>query len=216
MMEDKDTNPYEQEDQDSFGLPEVEYEPLSREEEDGYEDDVYQDQYEEEDDDESNNVGLIVGGIVSLLLVIGLCLYLFMFDGLDQISGWFADEPVPEPITEVVVEPEPQEIEPDPEPIVDDIPEIDPLAPYSEISTISQPTGRSYIVIGSFVDGDLAQDYGQELLDQGIGSRIIPPTPREPLMYRVAIADFDNFQTAMNDVIMFRDKYGDKTWVLKY
>jgi hypothetical protein len=59
-------------------------------------------------------------------------------------------------------------------------------------------------------------DYSQELLQQGIGSRILAPTDRAPLMHRVAVADFENFEQAMNEVALFRDKYGDQTWVLKY
>ena len=201
---------YDQENQDDFGLPEVKYEPLDREDEtppEFEEPDYYE--REEEDEPQAGKKGAIIIGIIVLLIVAGLSIYLFLFGGVEQISGWFADEPEPQPVTQVVAEPEPEPI-PEPEP------EVDPLAPYTDISAISEPTGRSFVVVGSFVDEDLAMDYSRQLMQEGIGSRILSPTNRAPLMHRVAVADYDNFQQAMNEITLFRNKYGDQTWVLKY
>lgn len=209
---------YDQENQDDFGLPEVKYEPLDREDETPpeFEEPAYYEDQEEEEPKGSKK-GLIIIGIISLLIIAGLSIYLFLFGGVEQISGWFADEPEPQPVTQVVSEPEPEpEPTPEPEPAPEPEPEIDPLAPYSDISAISEPTGRSFIVVGSFVDADLAMDYSQELMEQGVGSRILSPTNRAPLMHRVAVADYDSFQEAMNDISLFRNKYGEQTWVLKY
>lgn len=217
-MEDKETNTFDQENQDDFGLPEVKYEPLDREveETDEFDEPQYYERDDEEEEEEGtsgNNKGLIVFGIISVLIVAALSMYLFLFGGMEQVSGWFADEPEPAPVTQVVEEPEPEpEPLPDPEPI----PEVDPLAPYSEISTISEPSGRSFVVVASFVDDDLARDFSNELMAQDIGSKILAPTSRAPLMHRVAVADFGTFQEAMNEVALFRNKYGDQTWVLKY
>lgn len=217
-MEDNEKNTFEQENSDDFGLPEVKYEPIEREEEDlpEFEEPQYyerEEEVEEEEEDDSKK-GLIIFGIIAVVLVAGLSIYLFLFGGVEQVSGWFADDPEPEPVTEVV-EPEP-EPEPIPEPEPEPEPEIDPLAPYSDISTISAPSGRSFIVVGSFVDEDLARDFSNELMGQEIGSRILAPTDRAPLMHRVAVADYETFDEAMNEVTLFRNKYGDQTWVLKY
>ncbi|MDF9797201.1 hypothetical protein OKW21_002464 [Catalinimonas alkaloidigena] len=215
MMEDNERQSYNQEDQDDFGLPEPEYSPLQREEEYSpvnEQQDYYQD---DEDEKDSKSTGLIVFGILSLVLIVGLVVYLFLFDGMAQVSSWFGEEPAP---TTTYVEPEP-------EPIIEDTPESAPeepvtevnsLIPYSDISTISEPTGRSFIVIGSFVDEDLAMDYANKLMEEGIGTRILSPTDRAPLMHRIAVADFTDFNTAMQQVQQFRDQYGDNTWVLKY
>jgi len=207
---------FDQDNQDDFGLPEVKYEPLDREDEapPEFEEPSYYEQPEEEEESKSKK-GLIIAGIIAFLIVAGLSIYLFLFGGVEQISGWFAEEPEPQAVTQVVAEPEP-EPQPEPEPEPQPEPQVDPLAPYSEISAISEPTGRSYVVVGSFVDDDLAMDYSQQLLAQGIGSRILSPTNRAPLMHRVAVADYDNFQQAMNEITLFRNKYGDQTWVLKY
>lgn len=213
MMEDNERQSYNQEDQDDFGLPEVEYHPLDREDEApaAFEQSNH---YQKEEEESSTSKGLLVFGIISLLLIAGLSVYLFLFGGMEQVSGWFADDPAPA----TYVEPEPEPIpeqpteEVAPEPVV----EVNPLAPYSDISTITEPTGHSYIVIGSFVDEDLAMDFSNKMMEQGVGVKILSPTGRAPLMHRVAVADFLDFSVAMSEVEQFRNTYGDNTWVLKY
>jgi hypothetical protein len=119
-------------------------------------------------------------------------------------------------VSDVVNEPEP---EPEPEPVeevVEETPEVT-VNTYTEITTISLPTGRSYIVIGSFVDEDLARDFGNKLLqEQGVGTVIIEPFGKTPLLHRVAVADYPSFQEAMVEVENYRTTYGPETWVLKY
>jgi hypothetical protein len=211
MMEDNERQSYNQEDQDDFGLPEAEYRPLDREDETPPQ--FEQSRYYQDEEENSKSKGLLIFGLISLILIGGLCIYLFLFGGMDQVSGWFADEP--EPATYVEPEPEPEPI-PEPEEEVAPEPEVNPLAPYSDITTISGPTGRSYIVIGSFVDADLAMDFGNKMMAQGVGVKIIAPTGRAPLMHRVAVADFADFSKAMSEVEKFRNSYGDNSWVLKY
>lgn len=212
-MEDNERQSYNEEDQDDFGLPEVEYRPLDREDEipPAYEQSHY---YQTEDEESGKSKGLIIFGIFSLVIIAGLSIYLFLFGGMEQVSSWLAEEP---PATPVYVEPEP-EPEPMPE-VVEEVspePEINSLAPYTDVTTISVPTGRSYIVIGSFVDEDLALDFSNKMIEQGIGVKILAPTGRAPLMHRVAVADFSDFSEAMNDLELFRNNYGENTWVLKY
>lgn len=211
-MEDNERQSYNEEDQDDFGLPEVEYTPLDREDEipPAYEQSHY---YRDEEEESNKSKGIIIFGIISLVLIAGLCIYLFLFGGMGQVNKWLADEPAPP----VYVEPEP---EPDPIPeVVEEVtpePEINPLTPYSDVTTISEPTGRSYIVIGSFVDEDLALDFSNKMMEQGIGVKILAPSGRAPLMHRVAVADFSDFSEAMSDLELFRNNYGENTWVLKY
>ena len=216
-MEDNEKQSYDQDNQDDFGLPEIEYEPLDREDDTPpeFEDDTYYDKEVEEEETDNSKKKLIIISLISILIIAGICLYLFVFGGMDQISSWFKDKPQPQPVTDLVAEPE-SEPEPEPEPEPDPVPEVDPLAPYSDITAISEPIGRSFIVVGSFIDDDLAMDYSQELLAQDVGSRILAPTDRAPLMHRVAVADYENFQQAMNEISLFRNKYGEQTWVLKY
>ncbi len=213
-MEDNERQSYNEENQDDFGLPEVEYQPLDRDEEENA-DDFEQSRYYNNEEEESNSSkGLLIFGIITLVLIACLCVYLFLFGGMAQVKGWFGDEPAPVTRVEPKPEPEPiaETVEPEPEPQV----EVNMLAPYSDISVISVPTGRSYIIIGSFVDEDLSMDFGNKMMEDSIGIRILSPTGRAPLMHRVAVADFADFSEAMGMLEQFRSNYGENTWVLKY
>lgn len=209
------------EEQNEFGLPETHYEPIERDEDDipSFEAPAY---YEDEEE-QPNYTPWVVGGIIGLLVIIGAVTYLLFFDGMDQISTLFGDkepEPVvqqqeistPEPAAPVFEEPAPEPVE---EPVAETTP-ANPLAPYQDISTISAPTGMSYIVIASFVDGDMANDLAQKMLKGGVGVKIIAPSQRSPLQHRVVVAEYPTFQEAMQQIASFRSEYGEKAWVLKY
>ncbi len=219
MQEDQNKNHHEtNQDHDDFGLPEANYDPIEREEETppAFEPPTY---YAEEEQEEEPKRGWIITGVIGFFLLIGIAVYLFLFDGIDQIGGLFKEEPAPPVVTEAPIEKTP---EPEPiieEPVVEAPVESNPvneLAPYEGMTTISAPTGRSYVVIASFVDEDMANDFGQKMLDKGIGVKIIKPTSRSPLNHRVAVADYQNFGEAMQLIDRFRTEYGEKAWVLKF
>ena len=192
------------EEDDEFGLPEVSYEPIDRENPPSYEDEH---RYYADDgaSDNQKRIWLTIAFIVLFIGIIGTVVYFVAFN--DK-----APAPQEKPV-EVVKEPEP---EPEPEP-VEVVEETPAPASYSDVTTISSPTGRSYIVVGSFVDEDLARDYSEKLLEaEGIGSVIIEPFGKTSLLHRVAVADYESFQEAMEEVENHRTKYGPETWVLKY
>lgn len=217
-MENREETGYHLEDTDDFGLPESDFHPIEREEEmpPQFEEPRY---YVEEDDEP--NQGWIVAAVIGVIALIGLVVYLFMFNGMDQVSSWFGKE---EPVEQVVV------ATPDPEPVIEEpVVEEEPLAeepivetpslslaPYMGIERISAPTGRTFVVIASFVDYDLAMDYARQLEAQGIGSKILDPTRRAPLIHRVAVSDFETFTEGMANIDTYRAEYGENTWILKY
>lgn len=195
-------------DDDEFGLPEVSYEPIDRENANSPLEDEPE-YYTDKEPEESNQkkIWLIIGLIVLILGVIGTIVYFVAFHEESE-------PPQEQMVSDIVTEPEP---EPEPvEEIVEETPEV--LATtYNNITTISSPTGRSYIIVASFVDEDLANDFGQKLLnEQGVGTIIIEPFGKTSLLHRVAIADYANFQEAMIEVENYKTTYGPETWVLKY
>lgn len=216
-MENQEDTKYHLEDNDDFGLPETDFHPIDREEEEPpqFEEPRY---YVEEEEEEPNR-GWIVAAIIGVVVLLGLAIYLFLFDGVSQVASWFGEE---EPVVQEYVEPTPEPvIEEEPiyeeEPIIEEpIYEEPSLAQYQGIERISTPTGRTFVVIASFVDYDLAMDFAQELEADGIGSKILDPTQRAPLIHRVAIADFDTFSEGANNIDAFRMEFGDSVWVLKY
>lgn len=82
---------------------------------------------------------------------------------------------------------------------------------------ITERTGRYYIVVGSFVDGDLAKDYGDKLAKNGTPSFLIPPYSKKKLQ-RVVIGGYDTFdeaQSALNGAMPEGVKEKGN-WILKY
>lgn len=84
-----------------------------------------------------------------------------------------------------------------------------------EMTTISSRTGRYYVVVGSFVDDDLAKDLADKLGVEGLNTSLIPPWG-DGRYYRLAIADLGSFDEAQARADELKSTYGDGLWVLKY
>ncbi len=84
-----------------------------------------------------------------------------------------------------------------------------------EIRTISERTGNSFIIVGSFVDEDLANDFAQKLATAGESPTVISP-PGNQLFYRVAIASFNSYDEAAQALNDFRPNFGEDAWALRY
>lgn len=229
-QDDENLNQENQDSDDSFGLPELEYEPLDEEsEESAEEEEVEQEEYEEEfevdevpDDevderpaymeDNDSKAPLVIGLIVTVIIVLG---------ALGYFMGWFdgllgSEEPKQE-IVDTQPEPDPDpepEPEPEPEPVVEDISEEPEVIP-GEITTISERTGRYHIIVSSSIDGDLAMDMAEKLAEAGSSPSIINPYGGK-MYHRLAIASFDSFQEAQSRADELKAEMGDGLWVLKY
>ena len=82
-------------------------------------------------------------------------------------------------------------------------------------NVISNRTGRTYVIIGSFFDEDLARDYAAKLGKQGISTTLIIPSGNNRF-YRLSIADFDTITEAINNLEGFRAEYGSSLWIIKH
>jgi hypothetical protein len=83
------------------------------------------------------------------------------------------------------------------------------------IETLSERTGRYYVVAASAVDDDLLMDHAKKLSTQGVSCKIIPPFGKSKL-FRLAIADGDTFASAQEVANAKKPEYGEAVWVLKY
>ncbi|MCB0495992.1 MAG: SPOR domain-containing protein [Cyclobacteriaceae bacterium] len=85
------------------------------------------------------------------------------------------------------------------------------------VQTITERTGRYYIVVNSFVDGDLAKDYGNMLAKNGTPSFLIPPYSKKKLQ-RVAIGGYDTMEEAQRALsgAMPEGVKPKGNWILKY
>jgi hypothetical protein len=217
MAEDKN-----QEDADNFGLPDIEYKPLeeldsskSKEEEAPAEEtpktqSESQTFYEEE---ESSGSGVVIGIIVILVILVGGFLaYKYIWvpkKEKDRLAKLEQIRKVKEKATADslarVAEEERLRLE------------AAAKAKPAEgtIETLSERTGRYYVVVSSSVDGDLAMDRAKKLSAEGKSSKIIPPFGKWKY-YRLCIGDFDSFASAQSSADASKADWGEALWVLKY
>ena len=83
------------------------------------------------------------------------------------------------------------------------------------IETLSAATGRWYVVAASSVDGDLIMDEAQRKSANGISTKIIPPYGKWKY-FRLTISDFDTFALADANAKETAAQYDGKLWVMKY
>lgn len=82
--------------------------------------------------------------------------------------------------------------------------------------TLTSRTGRYYVVVASAVDGDLITDYAKKLSTKGTSSKIIPPFGKWKF-YRLTIGgDFDSFASAQASADSSKPEFGEGAWVIKY
>ena len=154
---------------------------------------------------------VVIGSIV--ITIIAAVFYIF-YDGMGALGGegHVAESETP---VEQTPEPEPEPIQEEPEPEPEPVVESPTPAPAGEITQLEAQTGKSYVVIGSFVDDDLAMDWARKLAADGESPIIIPPFGNY-IFFRVAIAEFDSFDAANNNLGNYSDKFGTNIWALRY
>jgi hypothetical protein len=204
MEENKhDENEDQFEKDEDYGLPDVSYEPVNRE-------DITmnpREQPSQKHKDESSWPLII--GIVIVLILAGVLVYFFFIK---------KDEPVVQtspPVVEEIPEPEEFIVEEDhnwdtpvEEPAI-----VEPMV--GVMTDVNARTGRAYIVVSSFIDVDLAHDYGNKLAGEGVSTVVIAPYGNVKY-YRLSVADFPTVGDALAKVDQYKAKYGDNIWVLKY
>jgi len=83
-------------------------------------------------------------------------------------------------------------------------------------TTISERTGRYYIVIESFVDSDMAADYGNELVVKGFSTSLLSPKGKRKFHRLTMKGDYGSFVEAQEEANKLKGKFGKDLWVLKY
>lgn len=238
LNEDQTTPPENTENtDDSFGLPEIEYEPLKREEttqEEPIEETTspieevpvyereevhqeYRSSYEEEEEEKSSPWGKIIGILVVLILLGGGAYYYFGIYQPEQIAKekerqeQLARE---EAERKAAAERLAEERRLAEQRRLDSLANLQPKQ--GVVETLSSRTGRYYVVVASAVDGDLIKDYANKLAPKGVSTKIIPPFGKAKF-YRLAIADKDTYTDAQATADgMKGGDYGNELWVIKY
>lgn len=162
--------------------------------------------------DGAGNTGKFVRTVVigTLLFAIIAVVFYFLYPGADsgeekKVAKTEEKKPVKKEEPAPVVE------KPDNEPR-----KVQPAAkPAGEITKLDAATGKAYVVIGSFFDGDLADDYAKELSAEGKSPYVIPPF-KDYRFYRVAIAEYESFADAQAGLDGYKSEYGNDIWTLRY
>ena len=192
-----------------YGLPEAEYSPIEREQPLIHEDNVsFPTSAREEEEPQQKKVTWPLW--VALVLILGLAgvfVFFFVFDETENEE--IAQKPVQETF---IVEEEPEPVE---QPAEEDWQPVNPEPQEGSVSTITSRTGNYYLIVGSFIDGDLARDYGQKLAKEGISSKIIEPSGTRKF-YRLSVKDAESVEALNNDLDSMRSKFGENVWIVKY
>ena len=191
-----------------YGLPEAEYSPIEREQPLILEDNVsFPTSAREEEEPQQKKVTWPLW--VALVLILGLAgvfVFFFVFDETEN------EEIAQKPVQETVIVEEPEPIE---QPAEEDWQPVNPEPQEGSVSTITSRTGNYYLIVGSFIDGDLARDYGQKLAKEGISSKIIEPSGTRKF-YRLSVKDAESVEALNNDLDSMRSKFGENVWIVKY
>jgi hypothetical protein len=220
MAEDKN-----QDDSENFGLPDIEYKPLdqldtSKPAEEPKEESSYSSgsttsesapYYEEEE--EGGGSGKIIGIIVILILLVGVFLaYKFVWVPKREKEKLALLEEVRKKKEQAAADSLARVAE---EERIKAEAAAKAKPADGTIETLSDRTGRYYVVISSSVDGDLAMDRAKKLSAVGKSSKIIPPFGKWKY-YRLCIGDFDSFASAQSSADASKAEFGEALWVMKY
>ncbi|MEQ9468013.1 MAG: SPOR domain-containing protein [Ekhidna sp.] len=83
------------------------------------------------------------------------------------------------------------------------------------VNELTDRTGNMYIIIGSFLDRDMAIDFANELSAAGKSPSVIPPFGKA-VTHRVAIAGYGSLAEAQRAIDGFKSEFGNDIWILRY
>jgi cell division protein FtsN len=198
---------YQVQQDDEYGLPEVEFSPIDQYEPVAAAEPVHTKREIDLQPKQERSSWPIWVGIIVLLAVAGFSLYYFVFKPEEQVV-----------VTPVAQTPAPvQEVEPQ---IIEEAPPVEnnwvPEAPKEgSVTTITQKTGRYYVIVGSFIDGDMAGDYAKKLAGEGRAVTLIEPSGNKKF-YRLGVSDADSFSAASEELDNLKGTFGQEIWIVRY
>ena len=226
-------------DADSFGLPDIDYKPIDRDESVSSEttsDQTYREPEPQESNseynqqpkeeqgyvyqapaDEKSKAPVIIGLVIAAVVVIaGFLIYNFVYkpkvekEKQEQLAKAAAAKKAAE---EARLAKEKAEAERKQWEADEAAANAKPVE--GTIEVLSAPTKRYYVVITSAIDADLNMDYAKKLSAKGVSSKIIPPFGKWKFN-RLSIGDYDTFALAQTNADAAKTEYGADEWVIRY
>ncbi|WP_114750233.1 SPOR domain-containing protein [Pleomorphovibrio marinus] len=151
--------------------------------------------------------------ILLLLLLFGAGYAFYYYGVFDQMgdSQPTTTTTAPEeedPVVEEAVPPAPEELAEEPE------------APAEETFILTEITSKTnvpryFVVVGSFIDEDLAKDYSNRLNNRNKSTFLIHPYD-DISFYRLAVGQHESFNQALTQMNDIQGDFEENLWVLKY
>jgi hypothetical protein len=222
---------------DTFGLPEIEYNPINRTEEssssteettsENVESQSQQYEYQPQEtkrdytpyvpEEEDAPVWPKVLGILLVVLIAAAAALYFIWYKPNQEKEKLAEKQRQE--QEAIAKKEKDRLaaeastrEAEERRIADSLANVPKTGVYEQLSA---PTGRYYVIIARAVDGDFIMDHAKKLSTTGVSTKIIPPYGKYKF-YRLTIAEGDTYAAAQEIADSKKADFGENTWVLKY
>lgn len=217
-------------DDDDYGLENVDYDPINRDEDYEYvNDDIPEEQEEKPAFDKEkytqNNTGIIVA-LVIVVVIAGLAAAYFFWwapyqeELAAEAKAKAAQEQIEREKADSTARAEQARKEAlayEQQRIADSVAAANAEPEPGTINTITETTGRSYVVIGSFIDGDFALDFATRMAEEGHTLTVLSP-PNGKGYYRVAIEGHDQYQDALSraEEVKAEGSFGIDIWALRY
>ena len=223
---------------DTFGLPEIEYRPLNREQapepapepssatsqnqtyKEMEREEVQQNEYNQNqntyyDDDDNGSPWPKILGVLAILVLIGGAVWYFGFERPRKLAA----EKVEQERLDAEAKQREQDQLAEQKRIERERAVADSLAAISTpatgvIDTLTERTGRYYVIVASAVDGDLLVDYAKKLTPKGVSPKLIPPYGKVKF-FRLAVAEGDTYPATQATADALKAEYND-AWVIKY
>lgn len=204
--------PFYNESDNEYGLPEAEYSPIQREQPETYEENRASVPPADEDiqPQQKNSSWPMWVALGAILLLAGLFVYFFVFDTPKE-EEQFTQQPIETPQPQPIAEEEPPVNEEPAEEDWNPVPEVKE----GSVATLSSRTGRYHMIVGSFIDGDLARDFAQNLADEGYEAKIIEPSGTRKF-YRLSVKDAESIADLNPELESMKAKFGENVWIVKY
>lgn len=155
------------------------------------------------DESKKKSRGILWFLLLFLLLIGGGGLWYYLAEN--------GTEPIQDP--EIAVTEEPVDVPVTPEAEVPEEPVEEEISLTEITSKLNVP--RYFVVVGSFIDQDLAMDHSQKLNNAGISTYLIHPYEDIPF-YRLSVGNYDSFNRAVQEMNRIKSDYKEDLWVLKY
>jgi SPOR domain len=222
---DESANDQNNNSEDNFGLPDLEYKPLETETtsqpeaESVSEKETVRESYTYTPQEEpKSNAPIIIAVVIGLVLLVGAFLiYQYVYKPkAEKEKRELAEKKKADELARQAEEAERKRLaeEAERKRLEEEAANAKPTV--GTFETLTSRTGRYYVVIASAVDGDLISDYARKLSAKGTSSKIIPPFGKWKF-YRLTInGDFDSYAAAQTSADSSKPEFGEGAWVIKY